>query len=57
MKNRWKPFSPHPKNNIIQHSEGNENGYLILDSNKIKISDAKEPNEAHENTRKKKSCK
>jgi hypothetical protein len=37
-------------NNLIQDSEGNEeNGYPVQDSNKIKINDAKEPNDAHKN--------
>jgi hypothetical protein len=40
-----------PKNNLIQDSEGNEeNGHPILDSNKPKINNAKEPNDAHKNT-------
>jgi hypothetical protein len=48
-KKGWKPFPP--KNNLIQDSEGNEeNGYPILDSTKIKINDAKEPNDAHKNS-------
>jgi hypothetical protein len=39
-----------PQNNLIQDSEGNEeNGYLVSDSNKTNINDAKEPNEAHKN--------
>jgi hypothetical protein len=39
-----------PKNNLIQDSEGNEeNRYQVLDSNKTKINDAKEPNDAHKN--------
>jgi hypothetical protein len=39
--------SPH-KNNLTQDSEGNEeNGYPVLDSNKTKINDAKEPNDVH----------
>jgi hypothetical protein len=43
--------SPHPKNNLIQDSEGNEeNGYPVLDSNKTKTNDAKEPNVVHKNT-------
>jgi hypothetical protein len=43
------------KNKLIQHSEGNEeNGYPVPDSNKTKINDAKEPNEAHKNTLKEK---
>jgi molecular chaperone DnaK (HSP70) len=37
-----------PRNNLIQDSEGNEgNGYPVLDSNKTKINNAKEPNDAH----------
>jgi hypothetical protein len=40
-----------PPNNLIQDSEGNEeNGYSVLDSNKTKINDAKEPNDVHKNT-------
>jgi hypothetical protein len=47
-KKRWKP-SP-CQNNLIQDSEGNaENRYPILDSNKTKIDDAKEPNNVHKN--------
>jgi hypothetical protein len=39
-----------PKNNLIQDSEGNEeNGYPFLDSNKTKMNDTKEPNNAHKN--------
>jgi hypothetical protein len=39
-----------PQNNLIQDSEGNEeNGYPVPDSNKTKINDAKEHNDAHEN--------
>jgi hypothetical protein len=39
-----------PQNNLIQDSERNEeNGYPILDSNKMLIIDAKEPNYAHKN--------
>jgi hypothetical protein len=39
-----------PQNNLIQDSEGNEeNGYTVPDSNKTKINDAKEPNNAHKN--------
>jgi hypothetical protein len=38
-----------PKNNLIQDSEGNENGYPVLDSNKTKVNNAKEPNDAHKN--------
>jgi hypothetical protein len=38
----------------IQDSEGNEeNGYPVLDSNKTKINDTKEPNNIHKNTLKK----
>jgi hypothetical protein len=48
MKKGWKPFSP--KNNLIQDSERDEeNGYPVSDSNKTKINDAKEPNNAHKN--------
>jgi hypothetical protein len=44
-----------PKNNLKQDSEGNEeNGYSVLDSNKTKINDTKEPNDAHKNTLKEK---
>jgi hypothetical protein len=44
-----KPFSP--KNNLIQDSEGNEeNGYPVPDSNKTKINNTKEPNNAHKNS-------
>jgi hypothetical protein len=43
-----------PKNNLIQDSEENEeNGYPVLDSNKKKINNTKEPNDAHKNTLKK----
>jgi hypothetical protein len=43
--------SPPPKKNSIQDSEGNEeNGYLVPDSNKKKINDAKEQNNVHKNT-------
>jgi hypothetical protein len=46
------------QNKLIQDSEGNEEiGYPVPDSNKTKINYAKEPNEAHKNTLKKKSCK
>jgi hypothetical protein len=39
-----------PKNNLIKDSEGSEeNGYPVLDSNKIKINDTKEPNDVHKN--------
>jgi hypothetical protein len=38
------------QNNLIQDSEGNEeNGYTVLDSDKTKINDANEPNDAHRN--------
>jgi ABC-type transporter Mla subunit MlaD len=38
------------KNNLIQDLEGNEeNGYPILDTNKTKINDTKEPNNVHKN--------
>jgi hypothetical protein len=50
---RWKKDGNHslPKNNLIQDSEGNEeNGYSNPDSNKTKINDTKEPNDAHKNT-------
>jgi hypothetical protein len=46
----------HPKNNLIQDSEGNEeNGYPVPDSKKTKINAAKEPNDVHKNTHKEKS--
>jgi triacylglycerol esterase/lipase EstA (alpha/beta hydrolase family) len=35
-----------PQNNLIQHSEGNEENRY---SNKTKISDTKEPNDVHKN--------
>jgi hypothetical protein len=39
------------KNKLIQDSEGNkENRYLVPDSNKTKINDAKEPNNSHKNS-------
>jgi hypothetical protein len=48
MKKVCKTFSA--KNNSIQDSEGNEeNGYPVLNSNKTKINNAKEPNEAKKN--------
>jgi hypothetical protein len=50
---RWKRDGTHycPQKNLIQDSEGNEeNGYQVLDYNKTKINDAKEPNYAHKNT-------
>jgi hypothetical protein len=38
------------KNNLIWDSEGNEeNRYPVPDSNKTKINDTKEPNDAHKN--------
>jgi hypothetical protein len=47
-----------PKNILIQDSEGNEeNGYPVPNSNKIKINNAKEPNNAYKNILKKKFCK
>jgi hypothetical protein len=40
-----------PRNNLKQDSEGNEeNGYPVLESNKTKINEAKEPNDVHKNT-------
>jgi triacylglycerol esterase/lipase EstA (alpha/beta hydrolase family) len=48
-KGKKKNHSP-PKNNLIQDLEGNEeNGYPILDSNKTKIDDTKEPKNFHTN--------
>jgi deoxyribodipyrimidine photolyase len=42
--------SPH-KNNLTLAAEGNEeNRCPVLDSNKTKINDAKEPNSAHKDT-------
>jgi hypothetical protein len=39
-----------PKNKLIQDSEGNEeNGYPVPDSNKTKINNIKEPNDANKN--------
>jgi uncharacterized protein YdeI (BOF family) len=50
MKKGRKTFSPQKQFNN-QNSEGNEeNGYLVPDSNKIKINNAKEPNNNHKNT-------
>jgi hypothetical protein len=47
-----------PQNNLIQDSEGNEeNGCQVLDSNKTKINDTKEPNVSSRTSSKKKSCK
>jgi hypothetical protein len=49
---------PPPKTNLLQNSKGNEeNGYPIPDSNKTKISGAKEPNMSTRTFSKKKSCK
>jgi hypothetical protein len=49
---------PPKKNNLIQDLEGNdENGYPVPDSNKTKTNNAKEPNNGHRKTLKKKSCK
>jgi hypothetical protein len=46
------------KNNLIQDAEENEeNGYPVPDSNKTKINDTKEPNDATRTPSKKKSCK
>jgi hypothetical protein len=39
------------QNNLIQDSEGKEeNGYPAPDSNKTKINNTKEPNDAHKNS-------
>jgi hypothetical protein len=39
-----------PKNNALENSKGNkENGYSVPDSNKTKINDTKESNDAHKN--------
>jgi hypothetical protein len=39
-----------PHNNLIHDSEGNEeNRYPVLDSNKTKMNDTKEPNHVHKN--------
>jgi hypothetical protein len=41
----------HPKNKLVQDSEGNEeNRYPDPDSNKTTINYTKEPNKAHKNT-------
>jgi hypothetical protein len=46
------------KNNLIKDSERNEeNRHPVLDSNKTKINDTKEPRDAHKNTIREKSCK
>jgi hypothetical protein len=43
-KKGWKPFSY--KDNLIQDSQGNEEKrYPVLDSNKTKINDTKEPSD------------
>jgi hypothetical protein len=48
-------YSP-SKNNLIQDSEGNEeNGHPVLDSNKTKRNNAKEPKDAHKNSLKEKN--
>jgi hypothetical protein len=40
-----------PKNNLIYNSEGNEeNGYPVPDSDKTKINNTKEHNDAHKNS-------
>jgi hypothetical protein len=47
-----------PKNKLVHKSEGNkENRYPDPDTNKTKINYIKEPNKAHKNNLKKKSCK
>jgi hypothetical protein len=47
-----------PQNNLTQDSKGNEeNRYPVPHSNKTKINDAKEPNDAHTTSSKKKFCK
>jgi hypothetical protein len=49
---RWKRDGNHspPQNNLTQDSEGNEeNRYLVQESNKTKINDAKEVNDVHKN--------
>jgi hypothetical protein len=38
-----------PSKTLVQDSEGNENGYPDLASNKTKTHYTKEPNEAHKN--------
>jgi hypothetical protein len=43
-----------PQSNLIQDSEGNErNKYPVMDSNKKKINDTKDPNDVHKNSLKK----
>jgi hypothetical protein len=47
---KWDGNHSSPKNTLIQDSEGNEEkGYPVLDSNKTKINDTKEPNDVHKN--------
>jgi hypothetical protein len=42
--------TPNNKKNLIQDSEGNEESrYTVLDSNKTKVNDTKEINDAHKN--------
>jgi hypothetical protein len=51
----WKPLSP--KTYLIQDSEGNEeNRYPVLDSNKTKTNESKEPKMPTKTLSKKKSC-
>jgi hypothetical protein len=38
------------KNNSIQDSQGNENGYPVPNPNKTMINDPKKPSDAHKNT-------
>jgi hypothetical protein len=47
-----------PKNNLIQDTEGKEeNRCPVLDSNKTKINNTKEPNNVYKTSSKKKSFK
>jgi hypothetical protein len=47
---KWDEKHSHPKNNLIQDSDGNEeNGYPFPDSNNTKINDTKEPKNVHRN--------
>jgi hypothetical protein len=49
---------PLPQNNLIQESQASEeNGYQVLDSNKTKINDTKEPIMPTKTLSKNKSCK
>jgi hypothetical protein len=49
-KKGWETI-PRPPNNLIQDSEGNEeNRYPVPDSNKTKINNTKDPNDAHKNS-------